>query len=255
MLKGAIKDFYVTLLAGDVDALTDIFAGEPLVNTPLHGEVKGIEAFNQFVAEQQAWLRQYEAEPELLALTATDERIVAEFVLYLRHEDELIDLPISIAADLANKGISAIRVYHSTWPLTGEHVIRPPILAPVEGLEEPEIIQKYMAGIAKPDTEAVLALFADVGYVREPSGSKYKYAGPDGLNTFYSSALSNGGISLKHCTATFDGTRVAVEFICDGWGPVQFEPQAGMAVYELADSGQLLAARIYDDVSPPSETA
>jgi hypothetical protein len=28
----------------------------------------------------------------------------------------------------------------------------------VEGLEELEIIQKYMVGIAKPDTEAVLAL-------------------------------------------------------------------------------------------------
>jgi hypothetical protein len=255
MLKGAIKDFYVTLLIGDADVLTDIFAGEPVVNTPLHGEVKGTQAFKQFVADQQAWLKQHQAEPELLALTATDERIVAEFVLYLQREDGTIDLPVSIAADLANGGIAAIRVYHSTWPLTGDHVIRPPILEPVEGLEEPEIIQKYMAGIAKPDTGAVLALFADGGYVREPSGSKYKYVGPDGLKTFYSSALSNGGISLRHCTATFDGTRVAVEFICDGWGPVKFEPQAGMAVYELTDSGQLLAARIYDDVSPPSETA
>lgn len=39
MLRGTIKDFYVSLLAGDVDALTDIFAGEPLVNTALESEV------------------------------------------------------------------------------------------------------------------------------------------------------------------------------------------------------------------------
>ena len=52
MLQDAIKDFYVSLLAGDVDALTDIYAGEPLVNTPLQGEVKGAAAFTRFVEER-----------------------------------------------------------------------------------------------------------------------------------------------------------------------------------------------------------
>jgi hypothetical protein len=255
MLQDTIKNFYNALLAGDAEALTGLFGGEPLINTPLSGEVKGTKAFKQFVAEHQAWLEEREANPELFALTATDERIVVEFVLFLLHEDNTIDLPVSVVADLVNGGISAIRVYHSTWPLTGQHIIRPPILPPVEDLEIPEIIETYMAGIAKPDKEAVLALFAADGYAREPSGSGYNYVGPEGLETFYGGALRHGGIPLKHCTGTFDGTRCAVEFIADEWGAVKFAPQAGVAVYELADSGKLLAARIYDDVSPPHEEA
>ena len=140
MLQDAIRDFYVSLLAGDVDALTDVYPGQPLVSTPLQGEVKGAAAFKRFVEEQQVWLKEREANPELFDLTATDERIVAEFVLYLGHAGETIDLPVAVVADLVEGGISAVQVYHSTWPLTGEHTIRAPLLEPAEGLEEPEII-------------------------------------------------------------------------------------------------------------------
>jgi hypothetical protein len=89
--------------------------------------------------------------------------------------------------------------------------------------------------------------------VREPSGSKYKHIGRSGQREFYVPALKAGGISIKHCTATFDGTRVAAEYICDGWGKVKLEPQAGVAVYELGNTGLIYAARIYDDVTPPDE--
>jgi hypothetical protein len=213
MLQDTIKDFYVSLLAGDVDALTDVYLGQPQVNTPLQGEVKGAAAFKKFVEDQQAWLREREANPELFYLNATDERIVAEFVLYLGHAGEMIDLPVAVVADLVEGGISAIRVYHSTWPLTGEHMIRAPLLEPVEGLEEPEVIKAYMAGIGEPDKEVVLALFAEDGYVREPSGARYKHVGPEGLRHFYGPALDAGGVVLHHCTATFDGRTFAVEFI------------------------------------------
>ncbi|AKB28310.1 hypothetical protein MSSIT_1591 [Methanosarcina siciliae T4/M] len=30
--------------------------------------------------------------------------------------------------------------------------------------------------------------------------------------------MKDGGISLKHCTATFDGKRAVIEYIADGWG-------------------------------------
>jgi hypothetical protein len=253
MLQDTIKDLYVSLLAGDVDALADAYPGEPLVNTPLQGEVKGAAAFKRYVEEQQAWLKEREANPELLDLTATDERIVAEFVLYLGHGGETIDLPVAVVADLVEGGISAVRVYHSTWPLTGEHTIRAPLLEPAEGLEEPEVIGAYMAGIEEPDKEAVLALFAEDGYVREPSGARYKHVGPEGLRHFYDPALDSGGVVLHHCTATFDGCTFAVEYICDEWANVKLPPQAGLAVYELAGPDKLQSARIYDDVTPPFE--
>ncbi|AKB73642.1 hypothetical protein MSLAZ_0381 [Methanosarcina lacustris Z-7289] len=112
-----------------------------------------------------------------------------------------------------------------------------------------------MAGLAKPDKAAILELFEEEGYVREPSGSSYKHNGPAGRKEFYDAALAEGGISLKYCTATFDGSRFIVEFICDKWGKTKLPPQAGMAVYELGKTGKLFAVRIYDDLSPAGRKA
>jgi len=162
-------------------------------------------------------------------------------------------LPVAIVADRSEGKVSIIRVYHSTWPFTGKHAIRPPLLDPADNLDEPAVIKQYMDALHRGDSTAILALFEDEGYVREPSGSSFKHIGKNGQKEFYGPALEAGGISLKHCTATFDGTRVAVEYICDGWGNMEFEPQAGMAVYELGSTGLLFAARIYDDVTPPNE--
>jgi len=69
-------------------------------------------------------------------------------------------------ADLVEGNVSSVRTYHSTWPLTGKHKIRPSILSPVEDLKEPNIIETYMAGIANPDKGAVLALFFQVKLVQ-----------------------------------------------------------------------------------------
>ncbi len=254
-LEKNIMDFYPLIMQGESETLISLFADEPLIDTPLYGEVRGNEAFMSLIHEQKMWLTAREARVEHFALTKTDERIVAEILLYFQHRGETMDLPVSLVADLHGEGVSSIRIYYSTWPLTGKHIIRAPIIKPVKGLEEPEIIREYMAGIAKPDKKAVLSLFAEEAYVREPSGSIYKHSGIDGLRKFYDMALDEGGVTLKHCTATFDGTRFAVEYICDEWGNVKFEPQAGMAVYELADPDHILAVRIYDDVTSPGENA
>ena len=46
--------------------------------------------------------------------------------------------------------------------------------------------------------------------------------------------------------------RCAIEYNGVGWGTTEIPPQAGVAVYERGGSGLLAAARIYDDVQPPS---
>lgn len=250
----ALIRFYDNLLAGDRTSLLNLFSGEPHLNTPLRGKIRGIAEFQRYVAKEQTWLSERNARPEFFNAIVSDERIVVELIVYLTHEGEEIDLPIAMAADRKGEGISAIRVYHSTWPLTGEHLVRPPILQPPETQpEEPAVIEAYMTGIAKPDKELVLSLFTEDGYVRQPSGARYKHTGPKGLREFYDQALDAGGIILHHVTATFDGHSIGVEFICDEWANVELPPQAGLAVYELAGSDKIQAARIYDDVTPPFE--
>jgi hypothetical protein len=52
---------------------------------------------------------------------------------------------------------------------------------------------------------------------------------------------------------TDDGVRCALEYNCVRWGGHDLPPQAGLAVYERDNAGLLAAARVYDDVEPPTE--
>jgi mannose-6-phosphate isomerase-like protein (cupin superfamily) len=244
--------FYDALLAGDEHALSVLVTGEATIDTPLQGQVRGPVALAAFVSEQQAWLAARDARPEFANIILSPERIVIEFVLYVTHEGETIDLPVALVADHGGGAVSAIRIYHSTWPLTGGHTVRAPIVHPPEQPpEEPAVVAAYTAGLREGNAAFVLSLFAEDGYVREPSGARFKYVGPEGLREFYGPALDEGGIVLRHCTATFDGRACAVEYIADEWAHVKLPPQAGVAVYELDGANKLRAARIYDDVAPP----
>jgi hypothetical protein len=72
-------------------------------------------------------------------------------------------LPIAIVADRSGDKVSAIRVYHSTWPFTGKHLVRPPLLKPAENLDEPVIVKHYTAALRKGDADSALSLFEDKG--------------------------------------------------------------------------------------------
>lgn len=245
--------FYDHLLAGNVDHLCGIFSGEPRIDTPLQGEVQGSESFVAFVQAQQAWLQAQQAQPTLVNLIETPERVVVEYLLHLEKEGETIDLPVTVVFEGAGEQVSGIRVYHSTWPLTGGHVLRQPLLAPADHLVEPAIVEAYMHALTAGDKAAIMATFAEAGYVREPSGAQYKHSGAAGRSAFYDMALAHGGVRLHHCTATQRARSFAVEYICDQWGQTALPPQAGMAVYEWDTTGKLVGVRIYDDVTPPGE--
>jgi hypothetical protein len=253
LLFDTVTNFYGLVAQNQIEKLLAIFSGEPAINTPLQGEVSGATAFAKFVNEQQAWLQKYQGRVEVFAIIETPARIVAEYILYLSKDGTQTDLPVAVVYEREGDKIAAIRLYHSTWPLNNEHLVRSPLLNPQLGLEEPPIVEQYMTALAVGEIVGVMALFEETGYVREPSGTKYKHVAATGRQEFYDVAFANGGVSLKHCSATFDGARFAVEYICDEWGKAKLVPQAGMAVYEIGASGLLAAVRIYDDVTPPFE--
>lgn len=187
---------------------------------------------------------------QIAAVTSGEKRTVIEFILYLKNKGKTIDLPVAVVADCNEGGASEIRVYYSTWPVSGKQSVRPPVLMPTIRSDEPEFVRKYMDGLGRPDIEKVLELFEADGYVQEALGEQYKYSGPESRKNYYKKALDSGGISLKHCTETFDGTRFVVEYVCDGYGKKVLPSQAGVAIFEQGMSGRLHAVRIYDDLSP-----
>ena len=245
------------LLAGDLAGLTASFAGEPLLDDPLSGHVAGALAFERFAAEKRTWLDERLARLETLRTTRNEQRTVVENLLHLTlpggpADQRAVSLPVAVvgAREHGSGGwLTAIRVYHSLWPLIGAHRVRPALLPPDPAQHVAGIVVDYHRALATGDVAAIVNTFEPDGYFREPAGGGYIYQGLARLREFMTEILSLGGITLEHCTVTDDGVACALEFNAVAFGQKPLTPQAGVAVYERGASGRLHAARIYDDVN------
>jgi hypothetical protein len=248
--------YYEGILADEPDALVRSFAArQPVLYDPRVGYVEGTRELRAFATGTAEWLRERDAVVENVILTRTPARTVEEVVLNLLADDgRRVELPVAVVSDRnPDRTLKVIRVYHSTWPLTGEHRVRHPLLPADPGLHAEGIPGDYQRALAEGDLEGILATFEPHGYAREPSGAAYLHRGIEALRELYAHMFANGGgIGLDHCTLTDDGVRCAIEYNAVRWGTTEIPPQAGVAVYERGGSGLLAAARIYDDVEPPS---
>ena len=247
--------YYEGIMAEEPDALARSFAAQqPILDDPRLGRVEGAEAFTAFVADQVAWLRERDAVVENVALTRTPTRTVEEVVLHMLADGGgRVDLPVAVVSERNHdRTLKAIRVYHSMWPLTGGHRVREPLLPRDPNVVVPDVVGEYQRALAAGDLEAMMATYEEDAYAREPSGGEYLYRGKEKLREVYSAMFANGGITVEFCTLTDDGVRCAIEYNCVRWGITDVPPQAGVSVYERGSSRLLAAARIYDDVQPPS---
>jgi hypothetical protein len=242
--------FFDGLLTDELDALVGSFDGEPELYDPVRGRVRGVRAFEAFVAETKDWLNSHRASIEDVERVVEDRYGFGEVVLRL---DGAIDLPVAVVNDRRPGGrIGELRMYYSTWPLIGRHMNRSPLLQPDPELREPDVVGEYQDALSGGDLDAIVAAFEPDGYAREPAGGRYVHRGADALRAFYELLFSNGGgIPLEHCTVIDNGRACALEYNVVRWGETELPPQAGVAVYERGESGRLAAARIYDDVDPP----
>jgi hypothetical protein len=245
--------FFDGLLSGDTEALIGSFAGEPEVHHPVRGRIKGASAFARFVDETTTWIVEREVTVEDVNFMLAPASGVEEFVLHGVGGAGQAELPIALAANLDDDDrMIELRMYFSSWPLTGRHAVRPPLLQPHPGLHPPDVVGDYQRALGTGDVGGVMATFEPDGYVREPAGGAHIHRGTEELRTLYEGFFSNGGgISLEHCAVTDDGRACALEYNVVAWGRTELPPQAGIAVYVRGDSGKLTAARIYDDADPP----
>jgi hypothetical protein len=248
--------YYEGILADEPNALMRSFAArQPVLDDPRVGYVEGTRELRAFASGTAESLREREAVVENVALTRTPTRTVEEVVLNLLADDGgRVELPVAVVSDRnPDRTLKVIRVYHSMWPLTGEHRVRPPLLPADPNLHTKGTPGDYQRALAEGDLEGIVATFEPDGYAREPSGAAYLHRGIEALRDLYAHIFANGGgIKLEHCTLTDDGVRCAIEYNGVRWGNTEIPPQAGVAVYERGRSGLLGAARIYDDVEPPA---
>jgi hypothetical protein len=245
--------FFDGLMEGEPDALVKSFAGVPELHHPVRGRIRGARAFETYVIETKAWLSQRNISVEDVELVAEERRGFGEVVLHLDGESGRVDLPVAEVADREpDRRINELRIYYSSWPLTGRHANRPPLLQPDPAVRQSDVVAEYQRALAAGDVDAIVAAFEPDGYAREPAGGQCVHRGADGLRAFYEHLFSNdGGIPLEHCALIDDGRACALEYNVVRWGKTELPPQAGVAVYVRGRSGKLAAARIYDDTDPP----
>ena len=179
--RGAIP-YFAGLRAGETEALLGSFAGEPELHHPIRGRVKGARAFERFATDTTAWLAERNASIEDVNHVITPRRGVEEVVLTLDGDRGQIELPIAIAADRDQDArIIELRVYFSTWPRTGGHAVRPPLLQPDKDIHAPDVVGKYQRALAGGDADGCVMLFERDGYFREPAGAELypSWAGRD----------------------------------------------------------------------------
>jgi hypothetical protein len=245
--------FYDGIVAGEFDALIGSFAGEPELHHPVRGRIRGVRAFKAYVSETNAWLRERHISIEDVERVIGERDGFEEVVLHLDGDQGRIDLPVAIVADKQPGGrLNELRIYYSSWPLTGRHMNRPPLLQADPALREPGVIAAYGRALSAGDLRSILATFEPDGCVREPAGRTYLHTGQHGLRDFFEPLFSNGGgIPLEMCAAVDGGRACALEYNVLGWGKAAMPPQAGVGVFVRGESGRLAAVRLYDDVDRP----
>jgi hypothetical protein len=173
--------------------------------------------------------------------------------LRLDDDGRPVKLPVAIVGDRGSDGrLTELRVYVSTWPLSGRHALRPPVLQPDPGVSESDVVGDYLRALAAGDVDGALAAFEPDACVREPAGEPWVHRGHVQLRALFKFIFSNdGGIPWEHCSATDDGRACALEYNLVRWGVTELPPQAGLAVHVRGASGRLAAVRIYEDVDTP----
>ena len=249
----ATVPYFDGLMADDPDALIESFAGEPELHDPERGRIRGARAFRAYATWMNGMLNRQNVSVENVSQVSTERGGFGEAVLHVDGERGQVALPVAMVAEKRADGrIIELRLYSSSWPLTGRHAHRPPLLQRDPELETPEVVAEYQQALSVGDVDAILATFERDGYAREPAGAEYTHRGRDGLRAFYELLFSNdGGIPLEHCTLADDGRACALEYNIVRWGKTELRPEAGVAIYVRGQSGKLAAARIYDDCEPP----
>jgi hypothetical protein len=244
--------YFDGVLSEEPDAMVESFVGEPEVHDPVRGRVKGVHAFKTFVAETKASLTHRNVVVEDVERIILARRGFEEVVVHLDGDAGRIDLPVAIVTDhsAADGRLDELRVYSSSWPLTGHHAIRPPLLQPDPEVRPPDVVAAYLQSLASGDVDSVVATFEPDGYVRQPEGTQYVHRGPDALRSGFSRMLADGGVSLEQCALADDGRVCALEYNVVRWGRLPLRPQAGVAMFTRGPSGKLAAVRRYDDAEP-----
>lgn len=216
------------------------------------GTSKGKAAGIELLRKQNDYLKNEIKEIKVFREFEDNKHLVIEYDILLNNT---FDLPLIVILVKEGDKYSAIRSYHSVYPITEDHVFRASILPEFIELTEPMEVVNYFNAITKGSTTEAMATlsFEDDVYFREPAGWRWNHKTKQGLKEHFDHFFSDGGVPLKFHNYIFDKEKgtFAGEYTCDVWGSASFKPQAGVSVYDInKETGKITGIRVYDNVDP-----
>lgn len=238
-----LRTLFDAVMSRDADAILAMLESSPSVDDQRLGHLEGADGIRRWVGESSVWLAGLKARVTQVSVTRSDRREVLELSLDIDTVDGVVDLPYVIVADRGSSGFTALRTYHSIWPYTGTHAVRRPPLGDVAPEAMPAIFTNYIDRVSVADVDAVLKSFVPEGYVREPSGNRWRHAGAD-RDAFYAHLKTAPRARFQLATSTVEGDRIAVEYgFAYGDAPIV----GGICIMETRGDS-ITAVRITDDV-------
>ncbi|WP_299608469.1 hypothetical protein [uncultured Aquimarina sp.] len=223
-----------------------------ILNLQSVGVSNGKDEALQLLEKQHNYLKDEIKEIKIFKEFEDSKHLVIEYDILLNNT---FDLPLVIIFEKDGDKYSAIRTYHSVYPITEGHVFRASILSERIELTEPTEVVNYFKSIAVGSTEETMETlsFEDDVYFREPAGWRWNHKTKQGLKEHFDHFFSDGGVPLKFHNYIFDNNKgtFAGEYTCDVWGSASFKPQAGVSIYDInEETGKITGIRVYDNVDP-----
>jgi hypothetical protein len=262
-LRGWLSEVYVTaLLAGQSEHLARRLGDRATVDDPIFGRASGMPALQRYLREMGDWLGKHQASFEKVGFTQGSDRDVTEGTLTLTFEGRRVSVPLAIVAERRKEREVELRLYYSTGPIRGTHTVRAPLLPQNDEVAVPPPVAAHLEALARGDLEAIVESFQPGGFVRDSSGATHARSDAGGaLRAFYEKLLRGhdgrtpsdraagaAGIEILKGARADDGRTCALEYTVVRLHGKSVPPQAGLAVYERAESGLLGALRVYEDV-------
>jgi len=225
-------------------------SSDAVLNLQTVGTSEGLEDARPLLEKQHDYLKDEIKEIKVFREFEDDNHHVIEYDILLNNS---FDLPLVVILVKDGDKYSAIRTYHSVYPITEGHVFRASIFTQEIQLTEPLEVVKYFQSIAKGSTEETMETLSFEGdvYFKEPAGWRWNHKTQAGLKEHFDHFFGDGGVPLNFHNYVFDknmGT-FAGEYSCDVWGSAVFKSQAGVSIYDINKvTGKITGIRIYDNV-------
>ena len=232
------------LFRGDPETIRGLLLKAQVVDDQRVGRCETRTEIDAWAQGAVEWAEGLNATHSTVASLRSDRRAVLELSLDITVEDGVVDLPFVLVADLEEGSISELRTYHSTWPYTGSHTYRRPPLRGAAADSIPEFFTRYIDQVSHAEVDAVLESFTEDGYVREPSGDRWKHQGAKDRAKFYRHLESAPRATFELNSCVESGSMTAVEYSFS-YGDVPMV--GGVCIMERAGD-RIVAVRIADDV-------